>query len=82
VGLVGNADPQASVSVREGGCYDQCGNCSTQCVDRRCRGERVVRIFEPQVLIICPNPPLPRAIANGNQTSPDGTKQIILYNSL
>jgi hypothetical protein len=43
---------------------------------------RVVRIFEPQVLIICPNPPLPRAIANGNQTSPDGTKQIILYNSL
>jgi hypothetical protein len=33
---------------------DHCGNCNTQCFDRRCRGERVVRIFGARVLIISP----------------------------
>ena len=38
--------------IRAGGPrYDHCGNCNTQCFDRDCRGERVVRIFAPRVLI-------------------------------
>jgi hypothetical protein len=36
------------------------GTCKTQCFDRLCRGERVVGIFAPRVLIIFPNPPRPR----------------------
>ena len=40
---------------------DQFRNCNTQCFDRRCRGECVVGIFAPRVLIIFPNPLLPRA---------------------
>jgi len=35
-------------------------NCNTQCFDRRCRGERVVRISRARVLTVFPNLTRPR----------------------